>query len=445
MTPKIIPFSHPFLIQAPLGDTLFANTAQALVDTVIPETLWSSAPQESETIFYRLKAMLPLFHCSELDDSSESIAFTYLCPAESSSKAKRYVTDALIKQLIPDKQAEIVGGINLSFQFVQDASHRFFIAQEIVAVKNSEERGAIKRNLPEVLAQLKEKFSSEFLGPKENTVHPVFMPRNEEETIRNLILLSSQIKYVRDLPQVSIHYDKQTDSDLSFTVIIARLLHGKFEPLRKLLEKSSLKMGIDDMRVMGYLKQKYPKEAAVLHFSVDKKTFFRPNHSVDLLKARQKIVSELTLCLGEFRDFNGGMILKQDEALCLLRKELGKQSRQKEFLLEEYFYSLKPGIMQTVHDTLVLKRHYEMLNEILIPSPPRTVIESVGKFLLCYITSHSPIFKEKVLTAIASLQLSSRDLTTSLLEIDDITTMGFILRAESPEMAQKFENLVRDL
>jgi hypothetical protein len=437
MTPKIIPFSHPFMIQAPFVGADILNAAQALVDGMIPPSLWSIVPDEAETVTHRLKNALPLFSHTPVDEIGDSFAITYLCPAESAEKAKRLMAELTTWPL--------VGSFTLHFQFVQDASQKFFIAQEIFSLQDEETKNTIKRTLPELIAQLKEKFSSEFNASSDHIVHPVFMPRNEEEMIRNLILLSSQIKYVKDLPQVSIHFEKQTETSLFFTVILARLLRGKLEPLRKLLEKSRLKMGIDDVRVMGYLKQKYPKEAAVIHVCLDKKTFFRANRSVDLLKARQKVASELALCIGEFRDFNGGMILKQEEALALLKKELGKMSRQQEFLLEEYFYSLKPAIMRTVHDTPLLKRHFELLNEVLTADlkfePYRFYFEPMGKFLLCYLAARSSGFKEPLTTALATLELSSRDVTSSFLEIGETATMGFIVKAESSELAFKFQRI----
>jgi hypothetical protein len=450
--PKIVPFSHLFLIQTLASPddphSYFLNAIQQVVDTIIPESLWLEMKSgvDPETIFYRLTSLLPIFKHSELTDSSDSLTIIYLCPEEYTHNARRYVIDTLSKWLIPGKQVEIAGGISLNFQFVHNPSYRFLVAQEIISIRNEQENAAIRRNLSHLMAELKEKLPCEFLRQAENVVHPIFMPRNEEELIRNLIVLANQIRYVRDLPQVSIHYDKQTDADLNFTVIIARLLKGNIEPLRKILEKSSLKMDIDDVRVMGYLKQKYAKEAAILRVTVNKKPFFRADYSVDLLRARQKIVSQLSQCLGEFRDFNGGMILKQDEALGQLRQELGKLTRQKEFLLENYFYSLKPGVMQTVHDVSILKKHFELLSTVrksdLRLQPYQIVCESMGKFFLCYIAATAPSFKEGVLNAIAPLEISSRDLTTSFLEMDDTAAMGFILRMESPEIAQQFQTAI---
>lgn len=419
--PKIIPFTREFAIELDVDfpQPYFLHAAQRLVEEMGPD----------------FENDLPLFKHSPLNDDSKSLTVSYLYPGEYTHYARRYVVEMLNKWLIPGKSADIAGGLSLSFHFVQNPSKRFFIIQDILAIRDREENLAIQKNLPDLLAQLKTRLPHECFRQAESQFHPLFMPRNEEDTIRNLIVLSNQIKYVRDLPQVSIHYEKQTDTDLTFTVIIARLLKARAEPLRKLLEKSSLKMDVEDVRIMGYLKQKYLKEAAVLRVTVNKAPFFRPDHSVDLLRARRKIVGGLAETLGKFRDFNGGIILRQDESLKILRQEIGKLSHEKEFLLENYFYSLKPAIMQTIYETALLKKHFELLNTALqLQSEPyKWVAEFVDKFLLVFVVAKSNSCKEKVLQAIAPLDISTRNLTMSFQQVGELFAMGFILRAESPE------------
>ena len=61
----------------------------------------------------------------------------------------------------------------------------------------------------------------------------------------------------------------------------------------------------------------------------------------------QVVVSELSRILGEFRDFNGGMISKQNELLTDVRAHLeNKGIRYNEIHLENFFYSLAPVIIE---------------------------------------------------------------------------------------------------
>ena len=182
----------------------------------------------------------------------------------------------------------------------------------------------------------------------ENVVHPIFMPRNEEEVLRTIVHLSKQIKFLRDIPHLTIHYEKQTDSEISFLVILVRLLKENDLSFKELIKNSDgkLRIAIDEIRSAGSLKRRYPKEAAIFRVITDKAPFFRKDYSLDLKRARQRVGFELRQLLGEFRDYNGGMIYKQDEALEQLRKVIGESASEHEILLENLFYSLRPGIMR---------------------------------------------------------------------------------------------------
>lgn len=303
---------------------------------------------------------------------------------------------------------------------------------------------------PSEIKALKVKLSQEILRQIENVVHPVFMPRNDEELIRNLIVLNKQIKYKRDIPQVSIHYETQSESDLNFTVIFARLLSPSSPPLSKLLQKniSSMKFAIEDVRISGYLKNKYPKESAILKITVDKSPFFRTDYSVDLLRARQKISIELKKLLGEFRDFNGGIILKQEESLTQLRECMGSLTAKKELLLENYFYSLRPAIMQTVYDSTTLKTHFELFLKTkassLAASTYQIQTSHRGKYLLCCIKGISPSFKEKILEVIAAQRIPSYDFTTSFSHIDQTALLGIILRKDHRHNISLFKEKIEE-
>ncbi len=317
-----------------------------------------------------------------------------------------------------------------------DKVHFFYI--EI----GKSQKGAFQK---EEISLLRKGLPEEIKKQIENAVHPIFMPRNEEELLRNLIDLCKQLKYTRDLPQISIHYEKQTNSDLSFTVLLARLKVKKQTSLKDCFSKVStpLNFMIDEIRVLGTLKKKYPKEAAIIRVTLRKSLFFRQDHSVDLLRARQKVVLELNRILGEFRDYNGGMILKQDESLDLLRKEVGSTTEDEEFFLENYFYSLRPGIMQTVHDPAILKKHFYLFTDLIKNEPTEGSFTMKkgheGKFFIYFIGAMAPTFKEYVENAIEKLKIPSYDLTTSFLQVHETCTLGYILRAENPCDAAAFE------
>ena len=82
---------------------------------------------------------------------------------------------------------------------------------------------------------------------------------------------------------------------------------------------SSLQYIHDHTKNVGTLRKKYQKEVTVFRVKLPKEGFLRRDHTIDLYKARQTVVGELSLVVGEFRDFNGGMITKQNELLSSLK------------------------------------------------------------------------------------------------------------------------------
>ena len=284
----------------------------------------------------------------------------------------------------------------------------------------------------------------------ENIMHPIFMPRNEEEVLRTIVVLSKQMKFLRDLPHVTIHYEKQTDSEITFLIVLVRILKENDLPFKELMQSSSstLRIMVDEVRSAGALKRRFPKEAVVFRAMLDKSPFFRKDFSLNLKRARQKVSSELRHLLGDFRDFNGGMMHKQDEALELLRNTLGSAAVHHEILLENFFYSLRPGIMQTIHSpeilTTLFNQLLEVLYEDLLQKGFSLKVSGEGKYFLAMIGASAPTFKEEVMTAVASLRIPSYDLTTTFLHIQENATLGYILRTEDVERRSQFQQVLLD-
>ncbi len=197
----------------------------------------------------------------------------------------------------------------------------------------------------------------------EHLLHPIFMPRNEEELIRNIVTLSNQLKFVRDIPQVIISFDEHTSNDLSFTIILLRLLCDKEE--KSLEEMFAANPGAatfvaDRVKPAGMLRKRYRKEANVFHLTTPKAPFMRQDRSIDLYRARQFIVQELGRVVGPVRDYNGGMLSKQIEAYDALKVLLGPMSTSKEMMLENFFYAVYPDVMRSLLEPKELKRWFHL-------------------------------------------------------------------------------------
>lgn len=281
---------------------------------------------------------------------------------------------------------------------------------------------------------------------------PVFMPRNEEEIMRNILSLGNQLKYLRDIPQVFISFDEQTDRNLSFTVIFVRLLSEPTKPIQELFKgKSSfLKYVHDRIKTVGYLRRKYPKEATVFRVKFPKDVFIRGDHSVDLYRARQAVVNELGRILGEFRDFNGGMIAKQNELLTEVRTHLDNQgAKYNELLLENFFYSLSPVIMRTVLEPHAFKELFQMLLEsmdkgIVFGNRCSLRIKSDSEFCFAILSSHTRSVLDDITRAINKLNYQNSELAQGYVRTPETMCLGYIYRCADTYRQMQFQNVLEN-
>jgi hypothetical protein len=272
----------------------------------------------------------------------------------------------------------------------------------------------------------------------EHKLHPIFMPRNEEEVMRNLLIISNQIKYFRDIPQVFISFDEQSHFHLYFTVILARVLKPDSYPIPDLFKNANtfLEYIHDRTKIMGYIRKKYAKEATVFHLKLQKESFLRADHSIDLYKARQTVVTELSKILGEVRDYNGGMISKQREVLTEIRELLAVDSKgYNELLLENFFYSLAPVVVRSLLDPKAFKTLFLMLLEGLREYKQegyylKFYTESYNVFALLVI--EDPQIKEVLQKAVSDLNIHPTELAMASLKTNGNTCIGYICCAHNP-------------
>jgi hypothetical protein len=289
----------------------------------------------------------------------------------------------------------------------------------------------------------------EIRGGIEKLAHPLFMPRNEEEVMRNIITLSNQLKLFHDLPQVILNFEGQTETGLLFTVIWVRVLKESDLSLSQVFESKAtfLHFEPDRIRRIGLLRKKYPREATVFRICVPAQNFLRSDHSVDLFKARFAIVQELQRVLGEFRDFNGGMIAKQHEQFLRLKCLFSRLDGNDEMLLENFFHSIYPVELRSLFNPVYLKKIFILLLEAVKKnreSPPHSGISHLLDDACCYVllTCSDPELKEVVMEGVRELQIPASQLLIVNLQEADNNYLGYICFEESSGRRQDFLNAV---
>ena len=217
------------------------------------------------------------------------------------------------------------------------------------------------------ITHLRQRLPDEVKNGIEKLMRPLFMPRNEEEIMRNIVILSQQLRYPKDIPQLIISFDQQTGNRLFFTIILTRMLHSTSLPLQELFQqtRTALEFTIDRVKKIGIVRKKYEKEASVFYLSISALNFLRPDHSIDLLKARQEVLNELQKVIGEVRDYNGGMIAQQHEQFLALKALFPPLQRQEELLLENLFHSIYPVELRSVIAPVQIKTFFHLLTEFI--------------------------------------------------------------------------------
>jgi hypothetical protein len=188
----------------------------------------------------------------------------------------------------------------------------------------------------------------------ERLMHPVFMPRNEEEVMRNILTLAKQIKMVGDLPQMMISFERQSEKGLLFTVIVVRLKTGVSVVVESLLTNTPLVL--EKKKEVGVLRKKTPKEAVVCRVEIPLENCLRKDFSVDFLQARKAVAQQVEQIFGPVRDFNGGMIAKQRENFVALQRLLEGKGEAHFLTLQNFFYALSPAQFSATLDPKILEK-----------------------------------------------------------------------------------------
>lgn len=345
-------------------------------------------------------------------------------------------------------KAHLLKAIQSLIPNVQDVESSFFAnrrGSELICTLYLElEKSNEEDFTSEEIQLLRAKLPGDLKDCVERVMHPVFMPRNEEEIFRNILSLSNQIKYVRDIPQAFISFDEQTYTHLCYTVILVRVLKLGALSIQEMFKNAhpNLKYIQDRCQVAGNLRGKYKKEATVFRIKLPKDQFLRFDHSIDLNKARQAVAAELECAVGEFRDFNGGMISKQNELLSEVKELLANTAKFNDHFLDDFFYSLTPVIMRTLLEPEAVCTLFLMLLECIEQSAfngsGEIKILQKDHFVFAMIKIEDVSVKDGIAAVLAKLQLHSSELAASFVSVNDIAYLGYIYRTDEKDKQQYF-------
>lgn len=187
---------------------------------------------------------------------------------------------------------------------------------------------------------LKEGIEEKIIGSLKDSSPLSFLKYNNEDLFKNIITLSKEIQTIEDIPQVCINFDHQKSREIIFRVSLAYVMPSY---------RFSLKENFFNSKYVPYRSwtikviDGHPVRAAIfnLHIPFDP-SLMNKTGSLNFYKARQQARSIINHAIGEFRDYNGGLIIKQHEMFQDFKDFFSNIPKLDSSVLEAFFFSITP-------------------------------------------------------------------------------------------------------
>ena len=298
--------------------------------------------------------------------------------------------------------------------------------------------------------ELKKALEGELKKAIEHLLPAVFMVRNEEETMRNILMLSREIKSSDDLPQMMITFDRHSQEDLVFTIVLLRVRKKGLIPLQDLIKNVDpcIRFVLDRVQIVSCLNNQHLIEANVFRLQMtDLNSFLRIDFSVNLYLAREKVVSFLTKHLGEIRDYNGGLMVKQSELLTQFRRFFQESSLRDPELLENFFYSLNPIESQATLSLEFLSLFFRAFirmteKEPLLGQTYLVDVEKEQEVIVAVVRSNDCAFRLSLEEALSELQIQERSLISSILVCEGNYYLSYLYEESDQNRRRRFEEIL---
>ncbi len=169
--------------------------------------------------------------------------------------------------------------------------------------------------------------------------------------------------------------------------------------------------------------------------------FIRPDHSVDLFKARQEVLIQLQKIFGEVRDYNGGMIAKQHEQFLILKSLFPPMEKREDLLLENVFHSIFPIELRSLLDPLLIKSFFILLLELIEKKNEAVLCKREEKAAFCVVSYRDAHFKQEMVKRIAELHIPASQLITISLPVFEVFYFGCIFCQTDLDIQKKFTDI----
>lgn len=278
-------------------------------------------------------------------------------------------------------------------------------------------------------------------------VRPIFGSQNREDIYKNILLLSQEIESTQDIPHLMISLEKQEEDELVFSIIMAYASPKKLLNLEALFEKENprARFVTQSNCPVTTIQQGFPVLAHVFHLYLQTDpNWFRTDGSLHFTKARKEVADTIRRTIGEFKDCNGGPIVKLDEQLSFLKDHFNEDPE----LLEKIFYSILPLQKETTLTASLLQKFFAASFKALQfrPTHKADYYFQVEDHQIVAIRLAASTYQQTVRASFDKLLLSTPlKITWSMVEIQEALSITLLLEEPHSADVEKFLSSAKEI
>ena len=301
------------------------------------------------------------------------------------------------------------------------------------------------------IATLKRELGQELSASIEQVMSRIDIPHNEEDLLRNFLLLSQQLRTAKDIPQVIVQFQGQTDTALEFHVTLVRSVKvGDEETPLPSFAISPITKGVPlRSSVIDTLRTKHVKQGIVFLVECHKDHFLRRDRSVDFLKARESVVHHIETAFGNVRDLNGGLIYQQHQLLESIKPLLTKEEEKELPRIENLFHSLSPTLMKNIigpeHVVTVFRQFLALRRVIRHKATKNFLVEEYTKEVFIGFLCPPSFVKEEVFAAKQHFNLAENELALCDTTSDGHQFCFIIFLSQDHDVREKVTQWLQEL
>lgn len=298
-------------------------------------------------IFFLLKSLYRSEHFSQSRQVStyilkkESSTFSLMVKVEKLDKYEHFTKEHILSGI-----QHLLSSVRLieNSYFTFTDGKRFFHYLEMTKVRGgyftSNELGKISSLIDQTLIE-----------KIELTHTPIVLPGVEESLFKYIRYLTHELTNYNDPPQVLISFSEYTGDQLKFLVVLVRPSTKKNHALSDFISTAapSVDVILEKSVLLTPADSFIQKEAAIFKIQL-KASLCCDQKKINLRTARQYVVKLLENFFGEIRDYNGGLLTKEDEQLDEIKTACMARGISTQFM-DDIFHGIQPAFMRALIPT----------------------------------------------------------------------------------------------